>query len=63
MNNVYICRVHLSRPDFISSDMRAASNPLGDPPALPGRQQEFDIFGSRDFSLAVETPDPSRARW
>jgi len=63
MNNVYICRVHLSRPDFISSDMGAASNPLGDPPALPGRQQALDIFGSRDFSLALETPHPPRARW
>ncbi len=29
------------------------SNPLGDLPALPGRQQEFDIFGSELHSFAV----------
>ncbi len=29
------------------------SNLLGDPPALPGWQQEFDIFGSELHSFVV----------
>ena len=38
-------------------------NPLGDPPALPGRQPEFDIFWSNGSCAGEKTPHPSRARW
>ena len=30
-----------------AEDSVGPSNPLGDPPALPGRQQEFDIYRSK----------------
>jgi hypothetical protein len=34
-------------PAFRESGAIAVSNPLGDPPALPGRQSQFDSFGRR----------------
>jgi hypothetical protein len=30
-----------------------SANPLGDPAALPGREQEFDVFGNLLQSLFI----------
>lgn len=29
------------------------ASPLGDPPALPGRQYEFDVYRNLDFAEGV----------
>ena len=38
-------------PENMNQILGAGANPLGDPPALPGRQTEFDIFGSLSKKL------------